>query len=77
MAQLLMCGIFTHSTFNGNLPFLNGHTQNSTCRSDHVSCLQKRSIGGLSCARDDKHTGTGIEAVSHQTTSRKTNEDKE
>ena len=22
MAQLLTCGIFTHSTFNGNLPFL-------------------------------------------------------
>ena len=47
MAQLLMCGISTHSTFNGNLSFLDGHTQTSTCRNDHVSCLQKRSIGGL------------------------------
>ena len=44
MAQLLMCGIFTDPTFNGNLPFLDGHPQTSTCKSDHGSCLQKRSI---------------------------------
>ena len=77
MAQLLMCGISTYPAINGNLPFLDGHTLPSSCKSDHGSCLQKRSIREVRCARDDKHTGIGTEVVSNQTTSRKINEDKQ